>query len=134
MVGFPNGLMDEQNNLPIMRKGILATPFYADHNGQKNFVIDIAAFGGSSGSPIFAYFESIKPTKDGDLFGQGGSVYLIGILHSGPTFSTIGEIVTIPAPTSGIAAVTQNMMHLGYCAKDKQINELAPSLLKTYNA
>jgi hypothetical protein len=125
MVGFPNGLMDEANNLPLVRKGILATPFSADHNGARNFVVDIAAFGGSSGSPVVAYFNGSAPMEDGFAIGQS-AVYLLGILHSGPTVSSIGDVVTTPVPTSKQISHSKLMMHIGYCAKIDLLADFVP--------
>lgn len=127
MVGFPNGLMDQANNLPLTRKGILATPYVADHDGSPNFVVDIAAFGGSSGSPVFAFFNGMAPTKDGMALG-GSSVYLIGLLHSGPTVSSIGEVISVPVPTSKQISHNKLMMHLGYCAKIQLLQDFVPML------
>lgn len=129
MIGFPNGLMDVANNLPISRRGILSTHYYADYNGAKNFVVDIAAFGGSSGSPVFAYFEGMAPTNDGWAIGQT-SAYFIGVLHSGPTLSAQGEVVPAPIPTSRQVSKTSLMMHLGYCAKVRLLNDFVPLVEK----
>lgn len=125
MIGFPNGLMDTANNLPISRRGILSTHYYADYNGSKNFVVDIAAFGGSSGSPVFAHFDGMSPTIDGWALGQT-AVYLIGVLHSGPTLSAQGDVVPAPIPTSRQISKTSLMMHLGYCAKVELLKDFDP--------
>ncbi len=55
MVGYPNGLWDQTNNLPIFRKGVLATDYRRDWNGRKEFLIDAACFPGSSGSPVMLF-------------------------------------------------------------------------------
>ena len=47
MVGYPNGLWDSSNNLPIFRRGVLATDYKRDWNGKKEFLIDAACFPGS---------------------------------------------------------------------------------------
>lgn len=125
MIGFPNGLMDLANNLPISRRGTLATHYFADYNGKKDFVVDIAAFGGSSGSPVFAYFDTMTPTEDGMILGDS-SVRLIGILHSGPILSAMGEVVPAPIPTTSHVSKTNLMMHLGYCAKAELLNDFEP--------
>lgn len=115
MVGFPNGLMDTANNLPVVRRGSLATPYRADYEGRKDFVVDIAAFGGSSGSPVFAFYNGLEPTQTGFQLG-GQSSYLIGVLHSGPFLNAEGKIEKKPVPTESVA-ITRQMIHLGYCAK-----------------
>ena len=64
MIGYPIGLIDEYNNKPIVRKGITATTYNIDYNGKKEFLIDIACFPGSSGSPIFIRRDGLGIAKD----------------------------------------------------------------------
>lgn len=53
MVGFPNGIWDQANNGAIARRGVIATMPSDDYQGKKQFVVDMACFPGSSGSPVF---------------------------------------------------------------------------------
>lgn len=55
MIGYPDGISDTTNHMPIFRKGITATRPDLDYNGEKVFLIDASCFPGSSGSPIIAY-------------------------------------------------------------------------------
>lgn len=128
MVGFPNGIMDEANNLPVVRRGSLATPYRANYAGNRDFVVDIAAFGGSSGSPVFAFFNGMEATPEGMMMG-GQSFYLIGVLHSGPILNAEGQIVQRPVPTQTVV-LTQQMIHLGYCAKIDLLKDFLPELEK----
>ena len=52
-VGYPRGLYDQINITPLFRRGITASPFWNDFNGEPSFVIDAGVFPGSSGSPVF---------------------------------------------------------------------------------
>ena len=125
MVGFPNGIMDEVNNLPVVRRGTLATHYKADYLGETNFVVDIAAFGGSSGSPVFAFFENMFTDEKGNTNFFGGVIFhLIGVLHSGPVITADGRIVPAPVPTGSHIAQTNMSIHLGYCLKAFRIEEL----------
>lgn len=54
IVGYPAGLGDNQNNLPLLRRGYIASIPTLDYNGRKQIVIDAQIFPGSSGSPVFA--------------------------------------------------------------------------------
>ena len=54
-VGYPNGMFDKANNLPVARRGITATPATVDYGGRPVFLIDASVFPGSSGSPVFLY-------------------------------------------------------------------------------
>lgn len=63
MVGYPEGIWDKVNNLPITRKGVTASHPFFDFNARPEGAVDIAAFQGSSGSPIISY-EYGPPTYD----------------------------------------------------------------------
>ncbi len=52
-IGYPDNRFDSINNLPIMRRGYIASAPKVDFNGLKQFVIDAQVFPGSSGSPVF---------------------------------------------------------------------------------
>lgn len=53
MIGFPNGIWDSVNNGAIARRGIIATIPEKDYLGKREFVVDMACFPSSSGSPVF---------------------------------------------------------------------------------
>ena len=63
-IGYPNGVWDEVNNLPVVRKGITATPIAVDFRGKKQFLVDASVFPGSSGSPVFLYNPGTYVKKD----------------------------------------------------------------------
>ncbi len=44
MIGYPNGIWDEANNMPIIRRGITATHPNFNYNGKPEFMIDAACF------------------------------------------------------------------------------------------
>ena len=55
MLGYPYGLRDTVNDLPIVRRGISATPIFLNFNSKKEFLADMPVYIGSSGSPILVY-------------------------------------------------------------------------------
>ena len=94
MLGYPNGIIDEKNNLPIVRKGITATSYYTDFNGNKQFLADISCYPGSSGSPILVFQEGVTKNKYGNVSIGGNKIKLLGI-NSGVYLNTItGDLVT----------------------------------------
>jgi hypothetical protein len=123
MAGYPTGLADNHNNLPIVRRGITATPAGADYQGKREFLIDMAVFPGSSGSPVVILNEGSFPTPDGIAIGT--RFHLLGVLYGGHFQISTGEVVTAPAPTNvrSVAQVNQ-MIHLGICVKSTRIAEL----------
>lgn len=72
MIGYPNGLWDSVNNMPILRRGVTATHPAIDYEGRAEFVIDAACFPGSSGSPVLLYNSGSWNSKQG--FNVGGCV------------------------------------------------------------
>ncbi|MBC5583719.1 trypsin-like peptidase domain-containing protein [Eggerthella sp. NSJ-70] len=122
MIGYPNGLWDEANNLPIVRSGITATPFRYDYLGKKEFMIDSACFPGSSGSPVFIYDQG-SYSQGNDLF-VGTRLFLLGIMYAGPLATVDGKIVMSNTPH-----VESNiMMNLGMVIKSERLLEFEPLL------
>lgn len=114
MVGYPKGLWDSKNNLPIMRTGSTATHPGVKYNGKEEFMIDVACFPGSSGSPIFLFNQGSYPTKEGKLM-IGTRIKFLGVLWGGPQHTTTGEIKIMPVPTKDIPIVLYQIpINLGY--------------------
>jgi hypothetical protein len=45
-IGYPCGIWDARNLLPIVRRGITETPIYINFSGRKQFLIDASVFPG----------------------------------------------------------------------------------------
>jgi len=100
MIGYPNGIWDATNNMPIIRRGITATHPNIDYDGQAKFMIDAACFPGSSGSPVFIFNLGGYTTRScGTVIGPN-RVKLLGILHAGPQYTAEGQIKIINVPTT----------------------------------
>lgn len=129
MIGYPNGLWDDVNNLPLIRRGTTATHPAVDFQGRSTTVIDAACFPGSSGSPVLIVNEGIFNTKSG-VTGYT-RVVLLGVLFEGPVITVPGEIVfqTIPTSQQPIS-LTSLMIHLGYIVQAKEIKVLGEHIKK----
>lgn len=106
MIGYPNGIWDFVNNMPIIRKGITATHPNLDYNGKREFMIDAACFPGSSGSPVYSYSFGPYTTNSGNtVLGGGPRIKLLGILYAGPQHTATGEIeiINVPAQQKAVA-------------------------------
>ena len=123
MIGYPNAMWDKENNKPIMRKGITATKYMFDYNGKKEFLIDIASFEGSSGSPIIAYEEvRLKGPKEKEILIP--ELYLLGVLYAGAMYKTTGEIFVTDIPTSQREiSETYIPMNLGIGIKSEKVSD-----------
>lgn len=112
MVGYPIGLWDTANNLPIIRRGTTATHPNVDFEGRPEVVIDMACFPGSSGSPV-VYFDRAY---------FGSTHRFLGVLYGGPYFTDEGEIVVRDIPTHAtIIPISHQMVHLGYVVKAREV-------------
>lgn len=130
MIGCPNGLYDEANNVPIFRRGITASHPSMRYNGADEFLIDAACFPGSSGSPVML-FDTVGHLDKASGNYQLGSkrVKLLGVLYAGPTIDQTGEVVLVKkAPVS-----VTTMMHLGCVMRSSRIVELEAELQRMIN-
>lgn len=122
MIGYPSGIWDAVNNLPVIRKGITATHAGVSWNGKSEFLTDIASFPGSSGSPVFVANIGGYMDKKGNTYMGAHRVYLLGIHYAGTMHTASGEIRIITAPTSNIPVpITQIPNNIGVAINSKEI-------------
>jgi len=122
MVGYPIGLWDEKNNLPIFRKGITAHHPAMDFNNKNIGIVDMACFPGSSGSPIFILNENGFSDKKGTMYLGTTRVVFLGILFQGPIFTAKGDLIIENIPTQQkVISKTPLMINLGYYIKSIEI-------------
>lgn len=128
-VGYPDGIFDQKNHLPIMRKGITASPFEVDFNGGKKFIIDAQVFPGSSGSPVFVKEQNMK---NGNLRLGSERYFFVGVISRVFQRNQIGNFKQVIAPTSAKdnEFSVQQMIGLGICEKSNQIPYLIDLLGK----
>jgi hypothetical protein len=127
-IGYPYGIWDERNLLPIVRRGITATPIYIDFNGKKQFLIDASVFPGSSGSPVFIYNAGIYWDKKSGSTVVGHRLFFLGIISEVLQMEDTGEII-IPTTTRPIVKVRQ-LLDLGIVFKAQTIIEAIESFLR----
>lgn len=135
MIGYPNGLWDSVNNMPIVRRGSVATNIILNHNGKREFMIDAACFPGSSGSPVILFDKGGYTDKSGNLKWGNGRFYLLGILYAGPQLTVTGDIrvVTIPNIQQKALSVSHIPNNLGYVIKSDAILDFIPLFKKLLN-
>lgn len=128
MIGYPSGLWDKANNLPLTRSGLTGSHPLLDWDHRRQFVVDLACFPGSSGSPVFLY-ESMMFKSGPNAFSVGTRIVLLGVLWGGPMISLRGTIehVTIPTGTQAVPVVNA-MMNLGYVIRADLLLELETEL------
>jgi hypothetical protein len=122
MVGYPIGLWNEKNNLPLFRKGITASHPAFDFNNKNIGVVDMACFPGSSGSPIFILNETGFNDKNGNMHLGAKRIIFLGILFQGPQLNAKGELIVEEIPTQQkVLSITPLMINLGYYIKAIEI-------------
>ena len=125
MVGYPNGLWDEKNNMPVFRRGSTATHPARDWNGKPEFMIDAACFPGSSGSPVLLFNNGGYTNKQGTTIMGGARLKVLGILYAGPQHVADGQIAMVPVPTANKPIVLTSIpLHLGIVVKAKELVDL----------
>lgn len=104
VVGYPDGIWDAVNNIPITRKGITATPLQVDFENTPRFLIDAAIYGGSSGSPVYVFNQGSYSKPRGGLY-AGNRLKLVGIVYAVTQHTVTGElkIVDVPAAKTPIS-------------------------------
>lgn len=128
MVGYPRGLWDKTNNLPIVRKGTTATPFYINYEGKKQFLLDIPIYSGSSGSPIVLFNQGSFSSRKGGLT-IGTRLALLGINVQSWNFETKGELI-LPQPNRKIETKTKLPIDVAIIIKSEELLGFKPILKK----
>jgi hypothetical protein len=130
-VGYPSGVYDTKNLLPIVRRGITATPVQVDYDGRPVFLIDASVFPGSSGSPVLISTTAGYATRDGG-FVVGPRHMLLGVVSSVLYREDDGTIEFAEIPTATRPVVrTRQMIDLGQVFKSRTIVETIRSFFET---
>lgn len=106
-VGYPANRYDISNNLPLVRKGAVASVPDMEFNGRGQIVIDAQVYPGSSGSPVFTNVD--------------GNYLLLGVVSE--TMIRHSQLQTLPANVLGNLGVEQ-ILGLGIVVKQRHVNEL----------
>lgn len=104
-IGYPENRFDTRNNLPILRRGYIASIPKVDFEGRREFLIDAQVFPGSSGSPVFTAL--------------GGKFRLVGVVSQTMIKNEKLQVV----PTAQALGVTQTL-GLGIVLKSTLLREL----------
>ena len=128
-IGYPNGIWDKKNLLPIARRGTTATPIQVDFEGSPCFLIDASVFGGSSGSPVFILNQGSYHAKLGGLV-AGSRILFVGVIASVFFRTQMSQIIAVPIPTQmQPMAQHQEMIDLGLVFKARTVVEAKKAFL-----
>lgn len=110
MIGYPSSLWDSVNNLPLIRKGINATPLYENYEGHEEFAVDIATYRGSSGSPVFIYDNGVYIENNEVRY--GARIIFVGVIRAAHLSTKVH--------TEDI--ITEEMLHIGIAIKASKVD------------
>lgn len=128
-IGYPSGIYDRENLLPLMRQGTTASPLQVDYEGLPAFLIDASVFPGSSGSPVFIYNLGGYSGRRG--FTVGSRLYFLGIIAEVAFREQEGSLEFQSIPTSLRPIIkTREMIDLGLVFKSKSIVSTVEGLLE----
>jgi len=128
-IGYPNGVWDQVNLMPIMRRGTTATPMALDFEGRQEFLIDAAVYPGSSGSPVFVYQpETMRPTQN-----VGKKFLFAGVVAAVFFREETNQLVPVPVPGNIQGTVMgSEMIDLGLVIKAQAVIELINAYLEKW--
>lgn len=122
MIGYPDGLVDQNQLYPVSRRGITATPAFARFDGKPDFLIDCACFPGSSGSPVFLLDQGLYVDKENNTQIGETRFGLLGFLYAGPVMGQDGQLIARPPPARLARMVeVPLMMNLGVCVRAQSL-------------
>jgi hypothetical protein len=130
-VGYPNGIFDATNLIPITRRGITATPVHIDYEAEPKFLIDASVFPGSSGSPVFTSSAGVYFDRGTSDFRPADTrFFLLGLISAVAVREERGRIDFVPIPTQREPIIRMNqMLNLGIVYKSSTVLETAIDLL-----
>jgi hypothetical protein len=132
-IGYPNGIWDSKNLLPVARKGMTASPISVDFENTPRFLIDASVFGGSSGSPVFLLNQGMYSDKTGGTI-VGSRLLFVGVVAAVFYRTQLNEIISVPIPTQDQPmAKQQEMIDLGIVFKARTVIETIEAFMKEKN-
>lgn len=120
-VGYPEGLRDKVNNLPIMRSGITATHPAYDFQGKPEFLIDLPCFQGCSGSPVFIYNMGTYTDPRKKQVNVGSRIYFLGVLRAIQTVTKKVEQSSSSEQPNAEASTYTQALDLGCIIKSTEL-------------
>ena len=127
-VGYPAGYYDHTNLLPVVRRCITASPIHLDYNGRPEFLVDGAAYFGSSGSPVFIVrrqFDLLDRLRSMSKY----LVHFLGILSEIQRTTFDGHIGFIHPAATAEGVASARLLNLGVVLKAHLVDETIAAYL-----
>lgn len=118
LIGYPYGFYDKKNSLPIWKTGSVATEPEVDFDNKPLFLVDVSAFPGMSGSPVFGISHGTFETKQGT--GVGNARKLLGIYSDMEMLESKKSLELIQQDTK-LGITNLESLEIGYIWKSRMI-------------
>jgi len=125
LIGYPHGFYDKKNSLPIWKTGSVASEPEVDFDGKPLFLVDVSAFPGISGSPVFGISYGTYETKEGTAVGAARK--LLGIFSDMEMLETKKSIEKIKQDTK-LGIYDSESLEIGYIWKSRMILDILKDL------
>lgn len=123
LVGYPRMFFDKKNALPIYKTGNIASEYEYDFNGEPCFIIDISAFNGNSGSPVFSIQKNAQIISESIIIkAPGSTTKFLGVYSAGIVAQDF--FLPIKQIRSEQGIITELDMQLGVVWKAILIDEI----------
>ncbi len=130
-IGYPNGVWDSKNLLPVARRGTTASPIEVDFEQTPKFLVDASVFGGSSGSPVFIINQGSYISKNGGMNIGASRFHFVGVIAAVYFRTHLNQIIPVPIPTQvQPMAQQQEMIDLGIVFKARTVVETIDAFLR----
>lgn len=129
-IGYPNGLFDTSNFLPIVRRGSTATPLGVDYRGEPTFLIDASVFPGSSGSPVFLLDRGFHTDRSNNTV-AGTRFALLGVVAAVHVRTLAGKFTE---HLTRLGVSVDEPIDLGIVFKASTFPEVADALIAELSA
>ena len=102
MIGYPNTIRDITNGYPVVKSGISSTLLSVNYDNDEEFLADISAVNGNSGSPVFTIYNN--------------QIYFVGINYQSFDYIKKSNNTSILLPT-GITRIIKASVLLEMVSK-----------------
>jgi hypothetical protein len=117
--------------MPVVRRGITATPAYLEFEGKKQFLVDAPIYHGSSGSPVFLFNRGAWMDERRGNIALSLRLKFLGVVYGAEMQNTPGPITFAPIPTQmRPMATTEVPMNLGVCLFASRMLDFEPEFVR----
>jgi len=127
LIGYPYGYYDKKNSLPVWKTGNIASEPNIDFEGEPQFLVDVSAFPGMSGSPAFAIALGAYETIEG-LIKMGPIQKFLGIYASNEMLREKKYLEEISSNSSQLGFIEDKSLELAHIWKASLIIKIVKEI------